>query len=937
MFRNRVPIARKINETSNMSRRTSTSSSNFSQSSVNQQRPHSARRNSITDDLFTESINVIVRCRGRGHCPNEEGSPNVVSVPSDGTPQVKIVIPEEARLSTNDRTATNGIESTRKYSLDQVYGPSSDQTTFFQNAAENICDEFLKGYNCTIFAYGQTGAGKTYTMCGKVNSESLTPESGVIPRCLKKLFDSELNKDVVLKCSFVEIYNEVLKDLLSDGTNDGKLKIYEENKLIKIKSLEEFYIRDFKEAMRMLKIGIDKRKTASTKMNKLSSRSHSIFTIYLMKKVPNGSEYRFAKMNLVDLAGSENVNRAGSINQRAKEAGSINQSLLTLGRVINCLVDDSSFVPYRESKLTRLLQDSLGGRTKTVLIANIAPTLVDLQSTISTLEYASKAKNIKNTAQIGPLVAEDYIMNDLIEANRRLKLDLLATRKRENCIVMDDVNYNEMHLTQKALKDEVEELRGLKISLLNQMDSQMKKIDLNKSEKKILNENIQSLEQKLLDFKDKLGEQRRQEEQLKMRCTKLYEKFAENLSAIYQSQISTRSVLSDQILKSLVDIGSKLASIEADDTILFPTFKKIKEDLNKTCAQVDDLIKSEENISLGLNQSCSRMNDLNALLISNKDTLLNYINKLSGVAETQASLNKKFHIFLEDFMNHDDTHLLSLIHKEAGGKMNEFKKEFNQKMDNIMNESIEHHYGLFLKHYKRKLSVDEKPWIAASEELVLKSKGTKELLTEMLGSQQENLSNIASQSISNIKSGQTDILLLKESLNSISNTTRPLINQLSSTLKTQSVSNKQVNLAVNGVREHVGKLECTVKEVIGSDNVDLEARREEVCSQMKEITEPENVNILKSSSNVMQPTSSSCSTKSSPLRSTIRLIPSKSPSRNSAELRSPTRSPMRGRYGSPPKSPYKSPSRRQGGNSLAFGLKRESSADSLREAKRTHN
>lgn len=861
----------------------------------------------------------------------------MVSVPSDGTPQVKIVIPEEARLSTNDRTATNGIESTRKYSLDQVYGPSSDQTTFFQNAAENICDEFLKGYNCTIFAYGQTGAGKTYTMCGKVNSESLTPESGVIPRCLKKLFDSELNKDVVLKCSFVEIYNEVLKDLLSDGTNDGKLKIYEENKLIKIKSLEEFYIRDFKEAMRMLKIGIDKRKTASTKMNKLSSRSHSIFTIYLMKKVPNGSEYRFAKMNLVDLAGSENVNRAGSINQRAKEAGSINQSLLTLGRVINCLVDDSSFVPYRESKLTRLLQDSLGGRTKTVLIANIAPTLVDLQSTISTLEYASKAKNIKNTAQIGPLVAEDYIMNDLIEANRRLKLDLLATRKRENCIVMDDGNYNEMHLTQKALKDEVEELRGLKISLLNQMDSQMKKIDLNKSEKKILNENIQSLEQKLLDFKDKLGEQRRQEEQLKMRCTKLYEKFAENLSAIYQSQISTRSVLSDQILKSLVDIGSKLASIEADDTILFPTFKKIKEDLNKTCAQVDDLIKSEENISLGLNQSCSRMNDLNALLISNKDTLLNYINKLSGVAETQASLNKKFHIFLEDFMNHDDTHLLSLIHKEAEGKMNEFKKEFNQKMDNIMNESIEHHYGLFLKHYKRKLSVDEKPWIAASEELVLKSKGTKELLTEMLGSQQENLSNIASQSISNIKSGQTDILLLKESLNSISNTTRPLINQLSSTLKTQSVSNKQVNLAVNGVREHVGKLECTVKEVIGSDNVDLEARREEVCSQMKEITEPENVNILKSSSNVMQPTSSSCSTKSSPLRSTIRLIPSKSPSRNSAELRSPTRSPMRGRYGSPPKNPYKSPSRRQGGNSLAFGLKRESSADSLREAKRTHN
>ena len=934
MYRNRASIARKTNETSDMSRRTSTSSTNFSQSSVNQQRPHSVRRNSITDDLFTESINVIVRCRGRGHCANEEGSPNVVSVPSDGTPQVKIVIPEEARLCANDRTGTNGIESTRKYNLDQVYGPSSDQTTFFQNAAENICDEFLKGYNCTIFAYGQTGAGKTYTMCGKVNSDSLTPESGVIPRCLKKLFDNELNKDVVLKCSFVEIYNEVLKDLLSDGTNDGKLKIYEENKIIKIKSLEEFYIRDFKEAMRMLKIGIDKRKTASTRMNKLSSRSHSIFTIYLMKKVPNGSEYRFAKMNLVDLAGSENVNRAGSINQRAKEAGSINQSLLTLGRVINCLVDDASFVPYRESKLTRLLQDSLGGRTKTVLVANIAPTLIDLQSTISTLEYASKAKNIKNAAQIGSLVAEDYIMNDLIEANRRLKLDLLATRKRENCIIMDDGNYNEMHLTHKALKDEVEELRGLKISLLNQMDSQMKKIDLHKSEKKFLNENIRSLEQKLINFENKFREQRRHEEELKVACTQLYEKFAENLNVIYQSQIDTRSVLSDHILKSLVNISSKLASIKADDSIICPTFEGIKEELDRTCAKVDNLIKSEKTISSNLSQSCSKMNDLNTKLICNKDTLLNSINNFSGVAETQASLNKKFHMFLEEFMNSEDTHFLSSIHKEARSKMTEYKKEFNQRMDNLMNESIEHHYGLFLKHYKGKLSVDEKSWNAATEELILKSKRTKESIAEMVGSQQENLSNIASQSISNIKSGQKDMLSLKESLYSISSMARPLISQLSSTQRNQSENNKQMNLAVNGVREHVGKLECAVKELVGNDNVNLEASREEVWTQMKEITEPENVNILKSSANVIQPTSSSASTKSSPLRSTIRLI--SSTSRNSVELGSPTRSPMRGRYGSPSKSPYKSPSRRQGGNNLSFGLKRESSGDSFREAKRTH-
>lgn len=931
-----------------MSRRTSISSTTSTQSTFNTQRSSTTRRSSIPDALFTESINVIVRCRGRGQTANEKNSPNVVSVPSDGTPQIKLLIPEEVQAHSIDLTGTNIIDSTRKYKLDQVYGPSTDQLTFFQKAAEGICDEFLKGYNCTIFAYGQTGAGKTYTMCGEVSSETLTPESGIIPRCLKKLFDTESCQDIVLKCSFVEIYNEVLNDLLSDGENDNKLTIYEENKNIKIKHLEEFYIRDFKDAMRLLHIGMERRKTASTKMNKLSSRSHSIFTIHLMKKAPGGAEYRFAKMNLVDLAGSENVNRSGSRNQRAKEAGSINQSLLTLGRVINCLVDDSSFIPYRESKLTRLLQDSLGGKTKTILVANIAPTLADLQSTVSTLDYASKAKNIKNTAQIGPLVAEDYILNDLIEANRRLKLDLMATRKRENCIVMDDANYNELHLSQKALKDEVEELRGLKVSLLNQLNCQMKTIDSHKSEKTLLDETIQKLEQKLVDFENKFRKQKQEEETLKNKWTQLYKSFTDELNVLYQSQINTRSLLSDQILRSLVSITSKLNSIDTDDKTLAAAFEKIKNELSEALDKVDELIKEEETAVSHLNQSHLKMHEISEELVSNRNSMVKSIDKLSYVTESQTSMNRKFHSFLQEFLKNEDSQFLNFVHKETRGKLTEFQKEMSQKMDELMNESIENHYRLFLKHYKQKLSTDEDSWNKATEGFASESFRSKNTIKEMIGLQEKKMSSITQQTIASIGNGQKSLVSLKEGLDSVKSSTSFLTNKVLSTQKIQGERSEQMSLTFGDVKDHMGDLKDTVKDILSKDNIDLLAQGEQIKTAMKDITggekennnHNENVNVLKSSTNLIRPSSNSSSTKSSPLQSTIRLSASKSPLRDSIELQSPTRSPVRSRYGSrfgsPPKSAYRSPGKAKYGNNLAFGMKRESSIDSPRDAKRKH-
>ncbi|ODQ64657.1 kinesin related protein 2 [Nadsonia fulvescens var. elongata DSM 6958] len=282
----------------------------------------------------------------------------------------------------------------------------------YDDVVAPILDDMLTGMNCTIFAYGQTGTGKTYTMSGdeKHINGSFAHDAGIIPRVLYKLFSAlELEyEEHSVKCSFIELYNEDLHDLISLNddpvVNNKKIKIFDSTSKrggITIQGLEEFYIHSADEGLKILQRGLRKRQVAATKINDFSSRSHTIFTITIYTKkssssssTPSSEIFKVGKINLVDLAGSENISRSGAENKRAREAGMINQSLLTLGRVINSLVDPkSSHIPYRESKLTRLLQDSLGGHTKTCIIATISPVKDDLEETLSTLEYAYQHSN----------------------------------------------------------------------------------------------------------------------------------------------------------------------------------------------------------------------------------------------------------------------------------------------------------------------------------------------------------------------------------------------------------------------------------------------------------------------------------------------------------------------------------------------------------------
>ncbi|CAK7215418.1 Kinesin-related motor protein [Sporothrix bragantina] len=404
------------------------------------------------------NINVVVRCRGRNEREVRENSAVVVN--TDG-----------AKGKTIELMMGPNALSNKTYNFDRVFSPAADQGMIFDDVVKPILDEMLSGFNCTIFAYGQTGTGKTYTMSGDMSETLglLTDAAGIIPRVLQALFN-KLNadeNDSIVRCSFIELYNEELRDLLSVETDTGgssKLKIYDDNSrkghaTTVVQGMEERHIASAADGIKRLQEGSVRRQVAATKCNDLSSRSHTVFTITVHTKhvTETGEDFfNTGKLNLVDLAGSENIQRSGAENKRAAEAGLINKSLLTLGRVINALVDRTAHVPYRESKLTRLLQDSLGGRTKTCIIATISTAKSNLEETISTLDYAFRAKNIRNKPQVNQLINKKTLLREFTAEIEKLKSDLIATRQR-NGVYLANEAYEEMTVQSESRRILAEE------------------------------------------------------------------------------------------------------------------------------------------------------------------------------------------------------------------------------------------------------------------------------------------------------------------------------------------------------------------------------------------------------------------------------------------------------------------------------------------------
>ncbi|XP_076240537.1 kinesin-like protein Klp61F [Calliopsis andreniformis] len=417
-----------------------------------------------------QHIQVSVRVRPINNIERNSKSKDIVEIPNDK----ELIVHERPQ-----------DKYSKKFKFDNVFGPSSKQIDVYNAVVSPLLEQVLAGYNCTVLAYGQTGTGKTFTMEGINNDSTLHWRSdstaGIIPRSLSHLFDelqSSESPEYRIRVSFLELYNEELFDLLSPNDDGSKIRLYEDTSkkgAVIINGLEEVTIHSKGEVYKILEKGLERRRTAATLMNAQSSRSHTLFsiTVHTKENTVEGEEVlKTGKLNLVDLAGSENVGRSGAVDRRAREAGSVNQSLLTLGRVITALVERAPHIPYRESKLTRLLQESLGGCTKTSIIATVSPASINLEETLSTLDYAHRAKNITNRPEINQKLSKKEFLKQYTEEIERLRKDLLATRERNGVYLATD-NYNEMQAIIAQQSKEIEEkINNIKALEKNMQDKE---------------------------------------------------------------------------------------------------------------------------------------------------------------------------------------------------------------------------------------------------------------------------------------------------------------------------------------------------------------------------------------------------------------------------------------------------------------------------------
>ncbi|KAJ0801308.1 putative plus-end-directed kinesin ATPase [Helianthus annuus] len=332
-----------------------------------------------------------------------------------------------------------------RFTFDHVACETIDQETLFRMAGLPMVENCLSGYNSCIFAYGQTGSGKTHTMLGEINELEVKPSPyrGMTPRMFEFLFariiaEEESRVDERLtyncKCSFLEIYNEQITDLLDPSSTNLHLR-EDVKKGVYVENLTEFEVHTVGDILRLLSRGSANRRVAATNMNRESSRSHCVFTCVIESRweKDSTSNLRFARLNLVDLAGSERQKTSGAEGERLKEAANINKSLSTLGHVIMALVDGANartrHIPYRDSRLTFLLQDSLGGNSKTMIIANVSPSICSATETLNTLKFAQRAKLIQNNA-----VVNEDASGDVMALQHQIQLlkEELTILKRQN-------------------------------------------------------------------------------------------------------------------------------------------------------------------------------------------------------------------------------------------------------------------------------------------------------------------------------------------------------------------------------------------------------------------------------------------------------------------------------------------------------------------------
>eukprot|EP00105_Crassostrea_gigas_P042659 XP_019926807.1 PREDICTED: kinesin-like protein KIF28P isoform X14 [Crassostrea gigas] len=381
-----------------------------------------------------ESVKVAVRVRPFNQREKDRSAKLIIKMQGQMTTIANPETPnEEPKSFSFDYSywSHDGFQEKSDGVLEPAGGSSyASQRRVFEDLGQGVLDNAFEGYNCSLFAYGQTGSGKSYSMVGYGQNK------GIVPITCDEMFktmdkNADPNKRFEVTFSMLEIYNEQVRDLLSKDNPKGGLNVRQNPKLglFYVENLKRVPVGSYAEIEKRTDQGTASRTVASTNMNATSSRAHTVVTITFDQiiKSESGSETKKSSvMNLVDLAGSERADSTGATGDRLKEGANINKSLSALGNVISALADLSMgtkkkiMVPYRDSVLTKLLQNALGGNSKTIMIAALSPADINYDETLSTLRYADRAKKIKNKAVVNenPL---DKLIRELKEENERLK------------------------------------------------------------------------------------------------------------------------------------------------------------------------------------------------------------------------------------------------------------------------------------------------------------------------------------------------------------------------------------------------------------------------------------------------------------------------------------------------------------------------------------
>jgi len=411
------------------------------------------------------------------------------------------------------------ITEKSRFNFDHVFRENSTQEEVFKASAVPVIEDMLRGYNCTIFAYGQTGSGKSFTVTGDLTNPGLTPR--IVEKIFDHIYDSDEDAEFSVCISYVEIYLEKIRDLLNPEEENLKLREGGHKSGIWIQGVTEVYASCYEDVLGIMKEGNSNRSVGQTRMNNKSSRSHSVFILTLSQSQLITNTQITSKLILVDLAGSEKVGKTGATGLLLKQAQHTNKSLTHLGIVIKSLTSNSSHIPYRDSKLTRILTDSLGGNSKTSLIVTCSPSSYNLSETISTLRFGTRVKTIKNKVYRNVEKSRDEYKRLLEEAYERID-DL---EQRTNALLSPrkisetgtDAGVNTVDLIEdfeKKIEEQKIEVKEMEIKLVEKereiqeiADTFQERLAEKENEIEVLTEEfIRKIKEKENEIKEKISE-----------------------------------------------------------------------------------------------------------------------------------------------------------------------------------------------------------------------------------------------------------------------------------------------------------------------------------------------------------------------------------------------------------------------------------------------